>query len=1175
MAVDQPDSTSPIALDPLSQPVTPPMRPSVLTSDLSPTSPRPPTRPSSPRSILAIPGSPRPSSRADRRLRFAEVGPQNVHVYQSAPSSPKRKALALPPPSAGDEDTVSLGQFKGTLDGTPITSTPLSQSMSIDSSEPSAEEGTPEDIRRRFFPDVPTLNPSLEWMSSSTSDQRDSSSLRLDLAGRPIPKDLSSTLPTHLGLHHHAEGEHAGYTLDDVFLLSRSTVPAQRAAMMAVMRGLARRLQPRNRDEEEFEELRGREDELRVRILAAGVAAMGERGSLGALAIEVIWICLVEWDQDLEHIEGVELRDPRPSQSSTVPVDSTSEPSETPKDVILSLPLDYVLEQISNAFGTAALPPESLSQLLAIIRRLTQHTNDIANTIVTTPKLIANLLRTFLLTPIPPRDDELLPDPAALDVLRLLVSASRENAQKLVEPTDALMRFIASVPSTSPFPSPLATQLLTGTLRLYAALAEYGLYASVATTAYAQLSQISSHVESLPLNSEDAVGLAVAWVALLERWMVCATDPHQTSPPHEILWTQVVGWGWGEHMMELSARLEDSRGYRRLWAAVWNAQSAWLEGSAVNGVRSGERERVDAVAKLEPGFRDGVPSKVVQGALSALSTALDKVPPNQGAQQVELDEAADILSAVIRLWLSCLPPRTESPPHSPPFALPFIEISHACAKLSTHPMWSLALDSSPLPWLYVTLRPLSSLLAAYLRLSRCLPDTSPDLWLAQTIAVLSRFLPGDEAVSRWALHGMLTLVTADFVQRGGLPSYPPIWEKGGMGILAPFLEDAIGRSDGSVVAPIHPHPSSLRSATSQRLSALVSRTTGPTRTHGLPLLRQWLLTPVDHLLKSGNSAVLASMPPSWDASETEVVRATLLFTVVSQSVLGQHGLSLFQLTREEVVLSCMKVFMLEHDQPHNDSGEEVFRDPIVGQLMNHLLSAYTLGTSNPFHPPLSPERLQNAPLETAALPFLGPGTPFFQFYTDFVALYDAVSFAHPTFAQLLLPPLSMRYPLDYRKHLWCDFAHVLRTVRTDVAHAITSDVTEYLWPVERDAQVLGAYLGALVKNTVAEGLLRFIAIHHVACNIWPDLAEENVEQVLDERGRKLLLALVEQGGVKAIREVVTYRQRTDGPAVLPSACFEDPSQEWRAQRIQFVTTLGDGRVHERLEGLLNPSATSG
>ena len=153
--------------------------------------------------------------------------------------------------------------------------------------------------------------------------------------------------------------------------------------------------------------------------------------------------------------------------------------------------------------------------------------------------------------------------------------------------------------------------------------------------------------------------------------------------------------------------------------------------------------------------------------------------------------------------------------------------------------------------------------------------------------------------------------------------------------------------------------------------------------------------------------------------------------------------------------------------------------------------------------------------------FLGSAVPFYQWYTDLVTLYDGVSFAHPLFARLLLPPLSMRYPADYRRFLWADFGQAVRTVRTPPGDVVTGSIAEYLWPAEGDAEVVGAYLRALVRGAL-EGFLRVVAVHHVACNIWPDLRGEGAaggrgEGGGEERARKLLRAVVDQGGLEVVR----------------------------------------------------------
>lgn len=51
-----------------------------------------------------------------------------------------------------------------------------------------------------------------------------------------LPPSTSLELPTSLGLHHHADDpEAAGYTISELSILSRSTVPAQRCVAWQVL----------------------------------------------------------------------------------------------------------------------------------------------------------------------------------------------------------------------------------------------------------------------------------------------------------------------------------------------------------------------------------------------------------------------------------------------------------------------------------------------------------------------------------------------------------------------------------------------------------------------------------------------------------------------------------------------------------------------------------------------------------------------------------------------------------------------------------------------------------------------------------------------------------------------------------------------------------------------------
>lgn len=1072
----------------------------------------------------------RPSSRADRRLRFAELEPDDVHVYESAPPSPKQKVLALPPP--GPEDvgsSISLGTFRGTLAPQDAV---LTEQKTSESNEP--DEGTSEDIRRRFFPNAPINDPNLAWMQLESSDAEDVSPsyLRFDLKGNPIPAAVSLSLPTHLGLHHHSEGTRAGYTLEDIFLLSRSTVPAQRASMLGILAGIANRLGKlqKSGDVEGMEELVGKEEELRGRILAAGVQAMADKGSVGAIAIEVIWECIVGWNLAFEGLGGIELGSPNDTS-------------------INSLPLDQFLQQVATTLSQGVVPPESSLQLLSIIHRLAMQNNKTAELVVSTPQLIPTILQTFLLTPIPLQDTQAPPNPLALQILCTLAEASRANALEIEKYADALLRFVSFSPFASPFPPALATNLLISTLDIYRVLASYGLYTHIASTAMSQLAEVERYIISEACSS---VPLRNAWCRLISVWITCAIDPHQTTPPHDIVWTHITSWAWQDNIMELQAYLSVAEKDRAVWSSSWAVQAAWLEGAKVNAIKGGEAERSDFVNCYKTGFENGSEHDVVLKTLDDFRTRLTEYVHGDLIQLERISRDADALSSVIRLWLSCIPSHTEGPPQNPPFMLPLDQIAEAAQSVLHHALWSqmVAFDSPPSR---IHCRKISLFLWQFLRLSRRLPGTTQNLWMAQAFSVLLRLGPGDEASAESIIKDLAGFVTPQWASSTRVEISLVMWERGSLSILEPFLKNIVRPDPDKYIGPLIATPQSIHFATTQRLSV-----PSDSKIQGLPLHRDWTTIPLDHLLRSGDSQVFKALPIGWDASEVEVTRASLLFTLVAQKTLYGSLLTDSVLSREEAIMGCMKIFMLEHNQPQNNSAEEVFRDAVVNRLMQDILSYHTHGY-------IGPQAPSHGDLEKVAQRFLGSSTPFFQFYTDFVALYDAISFAHPVFGSLLLPPTSMQYPQDYRKHLWVDFNHVLRTVRLPISSVLSSNIRDYLYPIETDSQILAAYLNSLLNDSVHE-FTRLVAIHHISANIWPDLRDSEAEN--EVRATSLLKAIVNRGGIDTIRQVVQYRQTSPGSVLLPPECFKHMG-EANSVRLHCIEKWGGKAMVEKLHGLLH------
>ncbi|KAG8955426.1 hypothetical protein FRC04_008777 [Tulasnella sp. 424] len=1236
-------------------------------------------RPSSPlpSALRSATGSPLPKT-PGRKPRFS-TEPNEVYVYESAPSSPKRQPIALlgapdpgnpspnqltyrgPAPSASNTHEDDAMDISSPMEGPTHSYQPFAGEPGV-----ANEEGTPEDIRKRFFPNADPNDPSLEWIKGTTTgrvsqtgstptkekEEPTTKSIRYDLSGRPIPEALRQSLPTHLGLHHHGdEQDEAGYTLDELIMLSRSTVPAQRASMLGTLgKLLSYAAAPSNGGNGAVEV-----EDIRTKVLVTALEALAERGGVLVRAVEALWISTVDYARK------------RPSSSL---------------DIVALAPLPALLRQLAAHLLPSAqeLPPESLTQLLEFVIFLASSPSienptpdEIGSEILRTRDLIPSILHTFITSPSSTSSwtsssgGSLPPNADAIMLVDALAQTSRANATTVVENglADTFMMFVVVLPSSSATDDAkdinLAHELLARTLDLYATLGKYGMYAITATTAADGFVALGNYVLDLITpglldlaNQRSGWQVVTSYLKLLEVWMTCAIDPHKTTPPHEILWSQVVGWEWASHVYQLRRRLlqllGDNSGphtdvgkrpiaatIRAALAAVWHVLAAWLEGSAVNSVKSGELERHQFVEEIAiPETRpaeDLALSQVVEEFDQSLSVVAQKANNEYGNLETLSSNGMVLLSA-IRLGFACLPPEP-TPPTPAPFG-PLSESNfHAililCNKLVFHPLWD-QLRNLP-TYQILLLRPLTSLVAYATLVARRCGAQGLELkdWLKLSFGTMTCLVEGEEDLGSRVLEGITRSITKDAAREltssgDKLDASPEVSSQGGLQVILPFFQTALRRThvksregggeddDGpgneesptEIVAPLVTGRNSIQEATTLRLPHSSTSSKGSSSTprgggYGLPLRRDWTFAPLDALLHSSTAPVFKVLPNDWDHSEVDVVRATLLLARILQDIVAARTNSGFTsearavtMSQEEVVFGCMKVFMLEHGQNSsssfgNDSAAEVFRDAIVSTEMDRLLAPFrSLGRST--NPPPAANRNFPPSLERTALPYLGAATPFFQFYSDFLGLYDGVSFGHPTFGALLIPPLAnSTYPIDYRKLLWGDYAHVLRHLSMEPAEIIGSDAKDWLYPVESDGELIGMYVKAL-GNERLRGFLRWVAVHHVASNIWPDLQEHSLtsfeskakamdaepteasKQARLTRSRKVLQAVLGNSNLNGVKEVVLYYQPepNSNPALPPPMCFEDNnSGNWKQQRLEWVLTWGGDGLSSRLQGLLS------
>lgn len=1251
---------------------------------------------------------------------------EDVHIFHSEPPSPKKPLALLPPPptpSSSEPPTISLNISKGKQRKS-VNDERREEEVEI------VEEGTPEDIRRRFFPHVPQGDPSLEWIEGvASSSAGNSKEIRYDFSGLPIPPSKQSTLPSHLGLHHHGENpERAGYTLEDLYTLSRSSVRSQRASALGILARIVRRMseshahsllnldghnlagndgsQGSGKDEKMKDEMSHKaKAELRHRTLVLGLWALSEKGSIGAQAIDLVYACIVLWDQaDVDGIEGIELM-PTSGSFASLKGETNGEVDEgtdlgrgASQDMLSDLPLETLLMQIAsmltspsgnlkysqsadNPYNTH--PPHSLSQLLAILVRLAAHSTRIAGMIMNTEGLVDAVVKCFLIgrastfylslssvqTPSTsmsmarsePEDRreqnaEVDPDTTAFDLFKILARSSRANAEALLGPMTPLLRFITSTEflppayldqNTSNFAAlrkaNIALELVAGTLEVYAIVSGYGLYSSTATTAAEQFARLGTYILTLPptmappSSVNDVTGqmlnatmlgpklrLCISWLRVIEGWMVCARDPHRTTPAHDLLWSQVVGWSWVEDILSFrSTLLQVAHGeeFWELWAAVWDVLAAWLEGSATNAPRAGLAEKQVITAAFEEligsgGGGDGF-GRLEEGVVQKTCRMLKKflgVEMQRKGDFVRIRKTCRVLSAFTRLSVACIPRPESSSPYALPEVPPWVMHTHSLLSSAAFDLLSSSelgrssarrTDEPLYKYRMVFARYASAFLAHFSTLHGS-ASLQKDNGLGSRVNKNDSDLFGIATLTKLSVgyeQHALSLITSFIYTLDG-PSQTKA------SLLIPFFIYMLNPSlDPINVAPLYASPHSISSSSTQTLPADCEplRSSQPFRAKvGLPLREDWTTVALDHLLRSGSSVVLTDpdrVPEGWNASEIELAQASLGMTLALSRRFTDYlekdvtsRLRKFAPTMEECALACMKVFMLEHNNPTSrteqpEASEEVFRNPAVGQLMEGLLQPFCLSSNSSPQSSLSDpasercsERRRHS-IENVSEDFLGIGTPFFQFYTDFLALYDAISFSHRTFAQLLLPPLASFYAPDYRRLLFGDNPHVLRTIKTRVGDILisgSSGIEHYLYPSENDPEMVGYYLRALVSGPT-EGFIRFFAIHHVASMIWPDLRGDCADLGYHDqipRGRSLLLlvAIFKQANPDVVKEVVMYSQsaqeQSEGETMsrgerrcikLPPRCFEAGDMV-KKERIEFVK--GDARVEEAVASIL-------
>lgn len=928
------------------------------------------------------------------------------------------------------------------------------------------DDTSPEALKERYFPNHPSEPEKLAWLQSTPPSN--DASIRFDLSGLVIASTDRLSIPTSKGLHHHGTSpDLAGYTIDDVLWLCRSTVVGQRVSMMEVLaRILGRYGHP------------GGDAEVQTVLQQKGAWQKGLEMGTEVVQGPVKSLSLLRAGVELlfEALGGSHWR--------LGGIDIKIQSNSTEAVGIAAVPFLDLLPGLKDlASPQTGLPARTVQQIVLILHRAVRETQALADIV---DPLIAPLTRNYVLARPWPLE---MPDYPSTDVLRLLldsISASRVCAQSAVDSgiIDSLCRFL--IPSTWPDDSTIrvAYELVDLTLQILAALGRYGLAAATATSSleiFVSLGAwVTSHLEVAvtPLESK----LMAAYFACLRVWTVCAIDPHRTTPEHALTWAQISALGWEDEALNAITILAKDGKSRTALRCALGLVVSWLEGVEINGANRGATEKQAVWDRLS--------SSALEGFKALLCLSEEAVSGGH------LEIATELLKLNAML----------APLHTGNHALLRPDIK---ARLVRH-AFDRTYSPSAVGSVLVTLQ------FYILHLDLSDPE-EPALWTKRASELMSKFLPGQEPLA--------LLLTDDLLNRKWTSSTASQYaihasHADGLVLLRPLLQYAILPDVRRILAPASPSHLYLKATTSLRYRSTPSNTEGQ-RAPGLPLRPDWLFSPLDELLRSATSTALAQTPPDWDPSEVEVVQATLYLALICLGVAPEA------INRSLIILNLMKVFMLEKDQDATSPSPEVFRDDGVSALLKAIIAPLTLPeTSIP-----SPTSASTTPdtLETAANAFLGPDVPFFQFYTDFLALFEAISFSDPVFTQLVLPPLAMTYPVDYRKLLWVDHPTALRSIRTSLRDMPLEHgrVEVYFTPKEEDKDVLAGYTRALLNGWVVKDRQEFlwtIAVHHLASLMWDEEGKDGQESKAEgERAsvrKSLMTALVNSPNViRALLEV--------------------------------------------------------
>ncbi|WWC90986.1 uncharacterized protein L201_005925 [Kwoniella dendrophila CBS 6074] len=1013
---------------------------------------------------------------------------------------------------------------------------------------------------KEFFPSVPTESTKLEWLKpvSTVNNETSSSSLpRFDLSGNLLSLNEQNNLPVHLGLHHHGDSPSlAGYTLEEILYLSRSTLPSQKITMMSLLTKIISKFRnnqyPADKAKQVEDDLVKNKTlkqsiDLGIDILAGLSRGIGVIESGIELLFESLngpsWLSWINQDD-----------------SEIQPIRFTLDENE---DIsVASIPFEDVLPRLKELLSIEdGLSFQTIQQIILILRRATLISRELCETIC---PIIPSVIKAHVISrtwpPSSSKSPSQYPSLEALKLLRDITTSSRECAEDLLGQGiyETTLRFIVTTTWENGIDANSeityhGQSLALEVLKMYTVLGRYGLSSNIVTSSPDIWRVLGKWVKQT--SQEGAISvvekkLIEGYFKLLEIWITCAIDPHKTTPEHDITWAQITAMKWDDEAM---LAVKQSKGNKDGLAAALEMLCAWMKGIKVNGVRGGEEERTNLISALKDSKLDEHVSELVY-------------------RGTRVDGQERLLAAAVQLHRLL----------SPSGDLLQAEIVRQLKD-------GYLIESRP------ATRPETYLRYELLSASITTPLTSE--WIHQAFELFQSFHIGDEPIALELLDLILKSDSSSI-----LPEIKQLKFSDGLQILRPLLQYTILPEVEQIVGPIQSNQLYLKSTFTLRppvsATSKDKAESKPVSAGLLPLQEDWIFSPLNELLRSGTSIAFQQLPNDWQFSEVEIIQSNLLLSKLKYQ---NKNKKLDKFEKSRTHFNLMKIHMLEHNQNLSQSSlnpneVEVFRDSMIARLMRDLMDLLVSNSHNhnddmskdieitPLH------NQQQGLLETISIPFLGSGVPFYQFYQDFLDLYESISFSDKLFTQLLLPVLSMNYSKDYRKLFWIDHNSILKNIRITLKQVpcLTGQngLKEYFKPYENDSEILTHYLKSLFMQVITRERNEFlwlVAVNHLSGLFWapisstimpdekqdtPNLTSDSGPTGLKEKSStektriELLIILLSRGSHELVKSILEFNldNPTNGPDIPISV-------EQREERRQIVGRLTGEKGMKRIEEL--------